>query len=107
VRSPTYALVEVYALSRLDLHHFDFYRFRDPREWIDAGFRESFNGRNVALVEWPEKAGVGLPAADVEIRLDFASSGRDAILMSHSLAGQKCLALLERSCASRPSASAS
>jgi tRNA threonylcarbamoyl adenosine modification protein YjeE len=46
VRSPTYALVEVYELSRLHLHHFDFYRFRDPREWSDAGFRESFDGRN-------------------------------------------------------------
>ena len=26
------------------------------REWIEAGFRENFNGRNVSLVEWPEKA---------------------------------------------------
>ena len=107
VRSPTYALVEVYSLSRLDLHHFDFYRFRDPREWTDAGFRESFNERNVVLVEWPEKAGTWLPPADVEIRLDFAPSGRDAVLLSNSLAGQKCLALLERSCEERPSASAS
>src|SRR5215218_3925255 len=42
VRSPTYALVEVYEVSRLHLHHFDFYRFADPREWIDAGFRDTF-----------------------------------------------------------------
>ena len=46
VKSPTYTLVELYEVSRLHLHHFDFYRFHDPREWIDAGFRESFNGRN-------------------------------------------------------------
>ena len=105
VRSPTYALVEVYELSRLHLHHFDFYRFHDPREWIDAGFRESFNGRNVSLIEWPEKAGTGLPAADVEIQLDFAPIGREATLTSHSLAGEKCLAQLERRCA--PSSSAS
>src|ERR1043165_7270776 len=67
VRSPTYALVEVYELSRLHLHHFDFYRFHDPREWIDAGFRESFDGRNVTVIEWPEKAGTWLPSADVDI----------------------------------------
>src|SRR5215207_1246552 len=42
VKSPTYTLVEVYEVSRLHLHHFDFYRFGDPREWTDAGFRESF-----------------------------------------------------------------
>jgi tRNA threonylcarbamoyladenosine biosynthesis protein TsaE len=94
VRSPTYTLVEVYELSRLHLHHFDFYRFRDPREWIDAGFRESFNGANVSLIEWPEKAAGSVPPADVEITLEPSGSGRNASFISNSLAGQKCLALL-------------
>jgi tRNA threonylcarbamoyladenosine biosynthesis protein TsaE len=49
VKSPTYTLVEVYEVSRLHLHHFDFYRFHDPRDWIDAGFRESFNERSASL----------------------------------------------------------
>ena len=95
VRSPTYTLVEVYAVSRLDLHHFDFYRFHDPREWIDAGFRESFNGRNVSLIEWPERAGGMLPPADMEIALALHATGRSAELTSNSIRGQKCLALLE------------
>jgi len=94
VRSPTYALVEVYELSRLELHHFDFYRFHDPREWIDAGFRESFNGRNITLIEWPEKAGTWLPSADVDIAFDFLQEGREARLASNSLAGQKVLTCL-------------
>ena len=95
VRSPTYALVEVYAVSRLDLHHFDFYRFQDPREWIDAGFRESFNGRTVSLIEWPEKAGGILPPADLQIDLELPATGRNAVLTSSSPRGQKCLAALE------------
>ena len=95
VKSPTYTLVEVYEVSRLHLHHFDFYRFREPREWIDAGFRESFNGRNVSLIEWPERAGGMLPPADVEIALELHGAGRNAALTSNSLAGQKCLVLLE------------
>jgi tRNA threonylcarbamoyladenosine biosynthesis protein TsaE len=94
VKSPTYALVELYEVSRLNLHHFDFYRFRDPREWIDAGFRESFNGRNVSLIEWPERAGGLLPPADVDIALALHETGRSAALTSSSPAGQKCLALL-------------
>src|SRR3990170_1571039 len=42
IKSPTYALVELYVVSRLHLYHFDFYRFRDPLEWRDAGFDEYF-----------------------------------------------------------------
>jgi tRNA threonylcarbamoyladenosine biosynthesis protein TsaE len=105
VRSPTYALVEVYDLSRLHLHHFDFYRFHDPTEWIDAGFRESFDGRNVTVIEWPEKAVMGLPPADVDVAFDFRETGREAQLVSSSLAGQKCLALLEQYRASSPPSS--
>jgi len=94
--SPTYALVELYKLSRLDFHHFDFYRFRDPREWIDAGFRESFNGRTVNLIEWPERAAGMLPRADLEIALELHGAGRNAALTSRSVKGQKLLTLLEK-----------
>jgi len=94
VKSPTYALVEVYAVSRLDLHHFDFYRFHDPREWIDAGFRETFNGHNVSLIEWPEKAGPLLPPPDVEIALTSSGTGRSASLRSSSPRGDRCMACL-------------
>jgi tRNA threonylcarbamoyladenosine biosynthesis protein TsaE len=84
VKSPTYTLVEVYDVSRLHLHHFDFYRFHDPREWTDAGFRESFNGRNVSLIEWPEKAAGQLPPADLEITLTSSGSARSASLRAAS-----------------------
>ena len=95
VKSPTYTLVELYELSRLDLHHFDFYRFSDPREWIDAGFRESFNGRIVSLIEWPRKAGTLLPPADVEIALEPSRTGRNASLRSSSPTGDAILEKLK------------
>jgi len=88
VKSPTYTLVELYNLTRLDLHHFDFYRFHDPREWIDAGFRESFNGRIVSLIEWPRKAGRLLPRADLEIALQPSRDGRSASLRATSPSGE-------------------
>jgi tRNA threonylcarbamoyladenosine biosynthesis protein TsaE len=95
VKSPTYTLVELYSLSRLDLHHFDFYRFHDPREWIDAGFRESFNGRIVSLIEWPRKAAGLLPPADVEIALEPGGTGRSASLRCGSPAGERVLTRLK------------
>jgi tRNA threonylcarbamoyladenosine biosynthesis protein TsaE len=91
VKSPTFALVEVYRLSSLYLHHFDFYRFNDPREWVDAGFRDVFGGDNVCLVEWPEKAGDQLPPADLGIRLEHAGDGRTARITANTEAGSQCL----------------
>ena len=94
VKSPTYTLLELYEVSRLLLHHFDFYRFREPQEWSDAGFRETFNGRNVSLIEWPERAGDLLPPPDVEIVLESSGEGRNASLRSHSAQGEMCLTLM-------------
>ena len=94
VKSPTYTLVELYEVSRLHLYHFDFYRFHDPKEWIDAGFRDTFNGRNVCLIEWPERAQGQLPAADLDISLAVTEPGRRATLAACSPAGEKLLAAL-------------
>lgn len=94
VKSPTYALVEVYEVSRLNFYHFDFYRFHDPSEWIEAGFRDIFNGRNACLVEWPERARGQLPPADLEITLAVTEPGRSATLVACSPAGERLLAAL-------------
>ena len=91
VKSPTYALVELYTVSRLNLYHFDFYRFRDPKEWRDAGFSENFSGSSVCLVEWPEKAAGLLPVADVEIAFEFAGDGRDLEIRAGTESGKACL----------------
>ena len=80
VKSPTYTLVEPYELSRLSLYHFDFYRLNEPREWLDAGFRDYFNDASVCLVEWPEKAGQLLPPPDLRIHLRYEDPGRKATL---------------------------
>lgn len=78
VKSPTYTLAEAYSLPAFDLYHFDLYRLHDPREWLDAGFRDLADDGAVTLVEWPEKAAGWLPAPDVVIRLRIRDDGRDA-----------------------------
>jgi tRNA threonylcarbamoyladenosine biosynthesis protein TsaE len=92
VKSPTFTLVELYKLSSLSLYHFDFYRFEDPRAWLEAGFREDFDGTNVCLVEWPEKAGPELPAPDLTITLGVVpEGGRTVRLEAHTENGERCL----------------
>ena len=71
IKSPTYAVVEPYTLgSGLNIWHFDFYRFNDPREWEEAGFRDIFASEGLKLVEWPDKAGEYLPQADLVLAID-------------------------------------
>jgi tRNA threonylcarbamoyladenosine biosynthesis protein TsaE len=94
VKSPTYTLVEIYVISSLYLYHFDFYRFNDPQEWEEAGFREYFNEASVCLVEWPEKAGGLLPTADIEIALRVMESGRQAEITAGTEKGRQCLSRL-------------
>jgi tRNA threonylcarbamoyladenosine biosynthesis protein TsaE len=95
VKSPSFALVEPYAFSRLYLYHFDFYRFTDPRELEDAGFREHFNPASVCLVEWPERAAGVVPAADIKITLKVAGAGRELELDADTEAGRRCIKKLQ------------
>ena len=92
VKSPTYTLVEVYELSRLDLYHFDLYRFKDSRELLEAGFRDDFDSRNVCLVEWPERAKDLLPIADLSVSLAEERGGRHARIAAQTESGKNCLA---------------
>ncbi len=96
VKSPSYALVEPYAFSRLYLYHFDFYRFTEPREFEEAGFREYFNSDSVCLVEWPEKAAGFVPAADIKITLKAQGSGRQLEIDADTEAGRRCLKRLNQ-----------
>ncbi len=91
VRSPTFTLVELYKLSSLNLYHFDFYRFDNPREWVDAGFREVFGSSAVCMVEWPEKAAGQLPAADLTIFLEHVDAERRVRLSADTDSGKLCL----------------
>jgi len=70
IKSPTYAVVEPYETPGFPVWHFDFYRFNDPREWEDAGFRDVFATPGLKLAEWPERALGLLPSADLVIRIE-------------------------------------
>lgn len=92
VKSPTYTLVEVHPVSGIYFYHFDFYRFNQPEEYLDAGLDEYFSGEGVCLVEWPDKAAPYLAAADLRIALRVAASGRVAELHANTPRGAQCLA---------------
>jgi len=91
VKSPTYTLAETYSLPAFELYHFDLYRLHDPREWLDAGFRDVSGGQVVSLIEWPEKAAGWLPPPDVVVRLRIDDDSRDAECEAASPRGARYL----------------
>ena len=99
VRSPTYTLSEPYKVmldgATADVIHFDLYRMSSPEEFLDAGFREDFDGRNICIVEWPEKADPVLPPPDLNVFLTVSGQGRDVELQALSPLGLLCLERLE------------
>lgn len=76
IKSPTYAVVEPHHVPATDtqpallISHFDFYRFDDPREWEDAGFRDLFAEPGLKLAEWPDKAAGHLPVPDLRLSIE-------------------------------------
>jgi tRNA threonylcarbamoyladenosine biosynthesis protein TsaE len=92
IKSPTYGILEAYEVAQRQFWHFDFYRFNDPQEWEDAGFRDIFAGPGLKLVEWPEKAAGLLPQADVRIHLEpLPDEQRRAVFTAHTALGWQLL----------------
>jgi tRNA threonylcarbamoyladenosine biosynthesis protein TsaE len=92
VKSPTYAVMEPYELPGGDVWHFDFFRFDDPQEWEDAGFRDVYASRGLKIAEWPEKAAGLLPPSDLCITIAIGDGERrEATFAARSTRGLELL----------------
>jgi tRNA threonylcarbamoyladenosine biosynthesis protein TsaE len=93
VKSPTYTLVEPYALSALTVYHFDLYRLGDPEELEFLGIRDYFLADTLCLIEWPERGKGILPPADLVINIEAEGLGRRLQLVPSTSRG---MAVVER-----------
>jgi len=87
IKSPTYSLVESYALGDLAIHHLDLYRIADPGELEWLGLADLASGRHLILIEWPQRAGDVLPSPDLIVHLDHADAARAIALEALSARG--------------------
>ena len=106
IKSPTYAVVEPHEARLspslvpptpnlasmnpqiLNIWHFDFYRFNDPPEFEEAGFRELFASPGLKIAEWPEQARGMLPIADLKLAIRVnEQEGRFVLCETHTPKG--------------------
>ncbi len=92
VRSPTFTLLERYALDDLTVIHVDLYRLREPQELEALGLRDFALPRHVWLVEWPERGAGVLPGPDVRVALAVMPQGHTAHASAGSTLGHAWLA---------------
>ena len=87
VPSPTFTLVQAYALPHLRVTHADLYRLAAAEEVLELGLDEAL-ATGALLVEWPERAGDLLPAGRLTVRLEAPDPGepelREATLIATS-----------------------
>lgn len=76
VPSPTYTLVQTYEAPGATIWHADLYRITDPAEIEELGLHEAI-GRDIVLIEWPDRLGGGRPEGAVTLSLSLAGEGRD------------------------------
>lgn len=95
IRSPTYTLVERYAIPEGEAWHLDLYRIGDAGELDFLGLDDTV--ATLWLVEWPERAGAALPQADLRVELTTLRLGREARLLAGTAEGERWLAHLAAS----------
>jgi tRNA threonylcarbamoyl adenosine modification protein YjeE len=83
VSSPSFALVNEYALPLFRLFHLDLYRLNDPADLESIGFAELTSAEDgIAIVEWPERAGPMLPDRYLLVEIGYAGESRRSVRIS-------------------------
>jgi tRNA threonylcarbamoyladenosine biosynthesis protein TsaE len=93
VPSPTYTLLEHYALDGLTVVHLDLYRLTGDAELENLGLRDWLADPTVwMLVEWPERAPSLLVRCDLVIAFaEWADGGRRVRVRAATEAGIEAL----------------
>ena len=73
VTSPTYNLIQEYAVDGGIIYHMDLYRLQDPEELAYLGVADLWSSRSLFLVEWPERGDGFLPTATARITIEALS----------------------------------
>lgn len=74
IKSPTFSIIESYAVAEKNFSHMDLYRLEDEEELYYLGFEEHVSSADLVLIEWPEKVSF-LPEPDLFVYLEVIEFG--------------------------------
>lgn len=67
--SPTFSIVNEYAIPNDKIYHFDFYRIETIDEVYDIGVEEYLDSGHYLFIEWPDKIKSLLPENSLEVKM--------------------------------------
>lgn len=91
IRSPSYALLEHYALADWQAVHVDLYRIEQGAELLSLGLEDFDRAGTVWLIEWPERAPQQLGAADLSIDLRALQTLHEVSIAAVTPSGERWL----------------
>jgi tRNA threonylcarbamoyladenosine biosynthesis protein TsaE len=92
IRSPTYTLMEMHETPELTVLHLDLYRLTSAEELEPLGLREWARPGCLWLIEWPERAPLQLPPADLLLSLTAGPNSHAVDARAGSPRGETWLA---------------
>jgi tRNA threonylcarbamoyladenosine biosynthesis protein TsaE len=95
VGSPTFTLNKVYKTSRLEIHHFDFYRLDDPGV-VAEQLKESLeNPKVLTVVEWADIVKGALPKEHITIEFKPVADNEDERVVTFEVPESKMILIEE------------
>lgn len=83
--SPTFVIRRDYKGQKLDLLHYDFYRFETPDEELIESLEEGINPENMTVIEWAERVDKYLPEDSVKVKFRYISENEREIDINKEL----------------------
>ena len=80
VKSPTFTLIETYALQDQHIIHMDLYRLNNVNELEALGFRDYFTEDSIVLIEWASRVENQLPNPTVRCLLSLSKDKASRLL---------------------------
>ncbi len=84
VSSPTFSIVNEYAINDHSIYHFDCYRIEDEEEALNFGFEDYLDPSSWVFIEWPERIQNLLPSDSNSIKISFKNEAFRSLYISEN-----------------------